>query len=68
MPLIEKAERAVDPEERRRLVGEVLAYERENPPGILMWQAPAFDAVAARVTNYKVEADVLSFDALDVAD
>ncbi len=68
MPMIEKAERAFDPEERRRLVGEVLAYERDNPPGILMWQAPAFDAVAARVTGYEVIADVLSFHTLDVAD
>jgi hypothetical protein len=50
------------------LVGEVLAYERDNPPGILMWQAPAFDAVAARVTGYEVIADVLSFHTLDVAD
>lgn len=68
MPLIEKAEGAFDLEERRRLVGDVLAYERDNPPGILMWQSPAFDAVAARVTNYEVEADVLSFHSLDVAD
>lgn len=68
IPLIEAAEAAFDPDERRRLVGEVLAYERDNPPGILMWQSPAFDALAARVTSYKVEADVLAFDELDVVD
>lgn len=68
MPLIEAAESVFDAEDRRRLVGEVLAYERNNPPGILMWQSPAFDAVAARVTQYSVEADVLSFHELDVAD
>ena len=68
MPLIEKAEGAVDVEDRRRLVGEVLAYERNNPPGILMWQSPAFDAVAGRVSGYAVEADVLSFHTLDVND
>ncbi|MBT4738770.1 MAG: hypothetical protein HOO09_00185, partial [Rhodospirillaceae bacterium] len=68
MPLIEKAESAFDPEQRRRLVGEVLAYERDNPPGILMWQSPAFDAVAERVTSYDVDADVLSFHTLDVND
>lgn len=67
MPLIDAAESVFDAEYRRRLVGEVLAYERDNPPGILMWQSPAFDAVAARVTSYSVEADVLAFDQLDVA-
>lgn len=68
MPLIEAAESVFDAEDRRRLVGEVLAYERDNPPGILMWQSPAFDAVAARVTQYGVEADVLAFHELDVED
>jgi len=68
MPLIEKAERAVTPEERRRLVGDVLAYERDNPPGILMWQSPAFDAIGERVTYYDVVADGVPFDALDVID
>ncbi len=68
MPLIERAEGAVTPEDRRRLVGEVLAYERENPPGILMWQSPAFDAVGKRVTYYDVIADVVPFHNLDVED
>jgi peptide/nickel transport system substrate-binding protein len=68
MPLIGAAESAFDPELRRRLVGDVLAYERDNPPGLLMWQSPAFDAVSARVKEYMVEADVLSFHTLDVSD
>ena len=68
MPLIEAAESAFDPEDRRRLVGEVLAYEYDNPPGILTWQSPAFDAVAGRVTHYNVIADVVPFYALDVRD
>ena len=67
MPLIDAAESAADPEVRRQLVGEVLAYERDNPPGLFKWQSPAFDALAARVTSYAVEADVLSFHTLDVA-
>lgn len=68
MPLIEAAESAADPEQRRKLVGDVLAYERDNPPGLFKWQSPAFDALAARVTRYEVEADALSFHTLDVAD
>jgi peptide/nickel transport system substrate-binding protein len=66
VPMIAAAESAFDPEERRRLVGALLAYERNNPPGIFMWQLPAFDAVAARVKTYAVSADVLDFRELDV--
>jgi ABC-type transport system substrate-binding protein len=68
MPLIEQAEGAVTPEDRRLLVGEVLAYERDNPPGILMWQSPAFDALGPQVTYYDVIADVVPFHDLDVKD
>lgn len=68
MPLIEAAESAANPELRRQLVGEVLAYEHDNPPGLFKWQSPAFDALAARVTSYDVEADALSFHTLDVTD
>lgn len=68
VPLIEAAESVFDSEETRRRVGKVLAYERDNPPGILMWQSPAFDAVSKRVTRYSVGADVLAFHELDVAD
>jgi peptide/nickel transport system substrate-binding protein len=68
MPLIERAENAITAEERRRLVGDVLAYEHDHPPGILMWQSPAFDAVAGRVGYYDVIADGVPFDKLDVTD
>lgn len=68
MPLIEAAESTFNVHQTRRRVGEVLAYERDNPPGILMWQSPAFDAVSKRVTSYTVEADVLEFHELDVTD
>ncbi len=66
VPMIEAAESAVDPEDRRRLVGALLAHEFDNPPGIFLWQNPAFDAVAARVTGYTVTADVVPFDELNV--
>lgn len=68
VPLIEAAESAFDPDERRRLVGTLLKHEHDNPPGILMWQTPAFDAVASRVTHYGVIADVVPFDALEVGE
>lgn len=68
IPMIEAAESAFDLEERRRLVGALLVHERNNPPGILLWQTPAFDAVAARVTHYTVIADVVPFHELDVRD
>ena len=68
VPLIAAAESAFDPDERRRLVGALMAHEHDNPPGIFMWQTPAFDAVAARVKTYTVSADVLDFRELDVFD
>ena len=67
VPMIAAAESAFDLEERRRLVGALLAYEHDNPPGIFLWQTPSFDAVAARVTAYDVIADGIPFHELDVA-
>jgi peptide/nickel transport system substrate-binding protein len=68
MPLIEAARTATEPEQRRALTQKVLAAERENPPGIFLWQVPYFDGVAKRVTGYRASEEYIPFHEIDVVD
>jgi len=68
MPLIEAARTAADPEQRRALTQKVLAAERENPPGIFLWQVPYFDGVAARVTGYRASEEYIPFHDIDIVE
>jgi peptide/nickel transport system substrate-binding protein len=66
MPLIAAAKSAPTPEERRTLTQKVLAAERDNPPGLILWQTPYFDGVAARVSGYRASEEQIPFHAIDV--
>ena len=41
-----------------------MAYEHDNPPGLMLWQRTYFDGLGPRVTNYKVGRDRIDFTAL----
>ncbi len=51
-----------DVAKRRQLYSEILAYERDNPPGLMLWQRPDFDAVSGNVTGYQPIQDVLNLE------
>jgi len=68
MPLIDMAEAAFDLETRRKLVGKVLAFERNNPSGLYLWQAPSFDAISSGVTGYKATGDFVRFHEIALGD
>lgn len=53
-----------DLEKRRQLYSQILAYERDNPPGLLLWQRPDFDAVSGSVAGYQPIQDALQFERL----
>ena len=64
LPLLKRAREQIDPESARRLYREVLAYEYDHPPGLFLWQTPAFDGLSARVSGYLPVQDVISFETL----
>lgn len=68
MPLIQAARSATDPEQRRLLTQKVLAAERDNPPGILLWQNPYFDGVSKRVIGYSATEEQIPFHMMDLID
>jgi peptide/nickel transport system substrate-binding protein len=49
-------------EARRKLYAEIARYERDHPPGLILWQRPDFDAVSARVKGYSPVYDVLRLE------
>jgi len=65
-PLITAAQTAVTPEARLTATRAALVRERENPPGILLWQGVGFDAVAAHVKDFIVEQDNVRWDLVHV--
>ena len=46
-------------EARRLATSQILEMQRENPPGILLWQGVAFDGVAQGVGGYDLLTDTL---------
>ncbi|MEQ8507482.1 MAG: hypothetical protein RIB43_00655 [Rhodospirillaceae bacterium] len=64
MPLLDSARRS---ETRLELISNIkalMAYERDNPPGIMLWRRTSFDGLSARVVNYEADRDQLRFDLL----
>ncbi|MDX2223123.1 MAG: ABC transporter substrate-binding protein [Rhodospirillaceae bacterium] len=62
MPLIAAAEAAPTAAARLAATRAALAYERDHPPGVLLWPGVGFDAVAAHVADYTVEEDLVRWD------
>jgi peptide/nickel transport system substrate-binding protein len=62
--LLQQAQGEQDLTRRRGLYARIAAYERDNPPGILLWQRPDFDAVAAHVAGYAPVQDLIGLERL----
>lgn len=67
MPLIEKAESAFDINERRRLTQEVMRYQRELAPGILLYETARFDALNKAVEGYDIAVGNISYDQISLS-
>lgn len=46
----------------------VAAHERDDPPGLILWQGVDFDGIAAGVTGYAPVQDVINFEDFEVVD
>ena len=46
----------------------VSAHERENPPGLILWQGVDFDGLASNLTGYAPVQDVMNFEDFDLTD
>lgn len=65
-PLIAAAQTAETPDARLAATRAALAHERENPPGIPLWQGVGFDGVAGNVKDFIVEQDFVRWDLVHV--
>lgn len=62
MSLIAAAENAPSEAERTQRTREVLAAERDNPPGVMLWRGVAFDGLGERVDTFETEDDLIRWD------
>lgn len=62
--IVKAAAAELDLERRRRRYAGIASFEREHPPGILLWQRPDFAAVSARVEGYAPIGDNLRLELL----
>ncbi len=68
IPLIESAHQSETESARLATTHATLAYERDNPPGVLLWQGVGFDGVARQVSEFIVEQDFVRWDRVRVTD
>lgn len=66
MPKLAAARASEDPVQLKGLIGELMAHENANPPGLLLWQRVAFDGLSPRIENYATGQDRVMFDQLTV--
>ncbi len=64
MPLIEKAQSAFNIEERRRLTQDVMRYQLELAPAILLYETSRFDAVNKDLLGYYIEVGHIDYNKL----
>lgn len=64
MPLLNAARSSTTADELRGRINTLMAYEHDNPPGLMLWQRTYFDGLGPRVTDYKVGRDRIDFTAL----
>jgi ABC-type transport system substrate-binding protein len=49
---------------RQALYAAIARYERDHPPGLMLWQRPDFDVVAANLDGYAPVQDMLHLERL----
>jgi len=67
LPLLEKGRNVTSAEAALPLYRAVLAHERDDPPGLILWQGVDFDGIAAGITGYGPVQDVINFEDFDMA-
>jgi peptide/nickel transport system substrate-binding protein len=65
-PLLVKASAETDLDARRKLYGEILAFEQRSPPGLFLWQRPEFDALSAKISGYQPSQDMMRLDQVEL--
>jgi peptide/nickel transport system substrate-binding protein len=65
-PLLLKAAAETDIDRRRQLYSEILALELKDPPGLILWQRPDFDALSSRVRGYEPAQDMMRLDRIEL--
>ncbi len=66
LPLLEQARTQVSAEAALPFYRAVLAHERDNPPGIILWQGVDFDGLTAEVAGYAPVQDIMNFEDFDL--
>lgn len=66
LPVLAEARNQVSAEAALPFYRQVMAHERENPPGIILWQGIDFDGLSSRVTGYAPVQDVMNFEDFDL--
>lgn len=66
IPLLEQARSQVSADAALPYFHAVLAHERENPPGLILWQGVDFDGLSSRLTGYAPVQDVMNFEDFDL--
>lgn len=67
MPLLESAQLSKTRPQLIKNIKTLMAYERDNPPGIMLWRRTSFDGLNSKVINYEANRDHLRFDLLSYA-
>lgn len=52
----------LDVERRKARIAAIAAYERDHPPGLILWQRPDFDAVSPQVRGYAPFQDMIGLE------
>ncbi len=68
LPLLHEARNQLSAEAALPYFHAVSAHERENPPGLILWQGVDFDGLASNLTGYAPGQDVMNFEDFDLTD
>lgn len=66
LPPLQQARDQTSAEAALPFYRQVLAHERDDPPGLILWQGVDFDGLSARMTGYAPVQDVMNFEDFDV--
>jgi ABC-type transport system substrate-binding protein len=56
----------MDPAKRARLYARIETLERENPPGLLLWQGVEYDALSKGIVGYAPAQDFMNLHTIDL--
>jgi peptide/nickel transport system substrate-binding protein len=68
MPLLHNARAAETTAELETRIRALMAYERDNPPGLLLWRRASFDGLGPRVKTYDASHERVDFPGLEAVE